>query len=334
MMCTSTQSRSHLSSTQMSIFVFHLYPGNVKPWSMSRGLHLTSQDVPSHLHPGRRIRVSAPSRCHLTPIQVWKFASKLHLCSVPPPSTFRSHLISIQAQIFASHIHPGDVYRSCATMCTTHPYRSCLTCIQIPISLSHLRPCTVSLPSRSEVSCLICIHVTSHLQPTHFHSSHAICITAPSMSYLTPIRVSILVPELHPDHVSPPSKSHDLCLISIQVTPQTIPLHLSSSQGPSQPHPGLQMCVSPPSMSRLTSIQFPTVASPSIPIVSHFHPGHAIFISPPSRPGLISIQVARLAAELHPCSISPHPGLKICILPPSISCLTPSRSLDSHLTFF
>ena len=93
------------------------------------------------------------------------------------------------------------------------------------------------------------------------------------------------------------------------------------------------MCVSPPSMSRLTSIQFPTVASPFNPIVSHFHPGHAIFISPSSRSGLISIQVARLAAQLHPCSISPHPGLKIFILPPSISCLTPSRSLDLHFTF-
>ena len=93
------------------------------------------------------------------------------------------------------------------------------------------------------------------------------------------------------------------------------------------------MCVSPPSMSRLTSIQFPTVASPSIPIVSHLHPGHAIFISPSSRSGLISMQVARLAAQLHPCSISPHPGLKIFILPPSISCLTPSRSLDLHFTF-
>ena len=93
------------------------------------------------------------------------------------------------------------------------------------------------------------------------------------------------------------------------------------------------MCVSPPPMSRLTSIQFPTVASPSFSIVSHLHPGHAIFISPSSRSGLISIQVARLAAQLHPCSISPHRGLKICILPPFISCLTPSRSLDSHFTF-
>ena len=205
MMCTSTQSRSHLSPTQMSIFVFHLYPGNIKPWSSSRDLHLTSKEVPSHLLPGRRIRVLAPFRCHLTPMQVWKFASKLHLCSVPPPSTSRSHLISIQAQISASHIHPGGL----SLMCVTHPSLSCLTCIQIPISLSHLHPCTVSLPSRSEVSCLICVHVTSHLQPTHFHSSHDICITTPSMSYLTPIHVSILAPELHPDHVSPPSRSHD-----------------------------------------------------------------------------------------------------------------------------
>ena len=206
MMCTSTQSRSHLSPTQMSIFVFDLYPGNIKPWSRSRDLHLTSKEAPSHLRPGCRIRVSAPTRCHLTPFQVWKFASK-------NPSMFCPSPIYIQV---TSHINPSPNIcishpsRWCLSlMCVTHPSRSCLTCIQIPISLSHLHPCTVSLPSRSEVSCLICIHVTSHLQPTHFHSSHDICITAPSMSYLTPIHVSILAPELHPDHVLPPSRSHD-----------------------------------------------------------------------------------------------------------------------------
>ena len=169
MMCTSTQSRSHLSPTQMSIFVFHLYPGNIKPWSMLQDLLSPPPPPPppiyiqvtSHINPGPNICISHPSRWCLS------------------------------------------------LMCVTHPSRSCLTCIQIPISLSHLHPCTVSLPSRSEVSCLICIHVTSHLQPTHFHSSHDICITAPSMSYLTPIHVSILAPELHPDHVSPPFRSHD-----------------------------------------------------------------------------------------------------------------------------
>ena len=231
-----------------------------------------------------------------------------------------------------SHLNPGPNIcishpsRWCLSpMCITHPSRSCLTCIQIPISLSHLHPCTVSLSSRSEVSCLICIHVASHLQPNHFHSSHDICITAPSMSYLTPIRISILAPELHPDHVSPPSKS--ICVSY----PSKLPLNPSRYISvPARAHPN------PIQVSRCASHLNPCPVLPPcarLPIVSHLHPGRAIFISPSSRSGLIAIQAARLAAQLHPCSISPHQGLIICILPPSISGLTPPRSLNSHLTF-
>ena len=102
--------------------------------------------------------------------------------------------------------------------------------------------------------------------------------------------------------------------------------------GPNQTHSGLRMCAFPPSMSRLISIQFPTVASPLHPHrVSP--PSRSCYFYLSSRSSLISIQVTRVVAQLHPWSISPHPGLKICILHPSISCLTPSRSLDSHLTF-
>ena len=221
MMCTSTQSRSHLSPTQMSIFVFHLYPGNVKPWSRSRDLHLTSKEVPSHLHPGCRIRVSAPSRSHLTPIQVWKFASKLHPCSVPPPSTSRSHLISIQVQIFASHIHPGDVYRPSRSQDVHHtsiqvlshlhpnsnilispPSMYCLTSIQVRSFVSHLHPCDISppaysLPFKSWYLHHSSIHVISHTNPRLNISAWT-----PSISRLT----SIQVPRLG--------------LISIQVAPQ------------------------------------------------------------------------------------------------------------------
>ena len=198
-------------------------------------------------------------------------------------------------------------------MCVTHLSRSCLTCIQIPISLSHSHPCTVSLQSRSEVSCLICIHVASHLQPIHFHSSHDICITAPSMSYLTPIRVSILAPELHPDHVSPPSKSHDLCLISIQVTPQPIPLHLQL--GP----------ITTPSRSinvRLTSIHVP----------SHLHsvsysciPLHPHRVSPPSRSCYFYLSFIQVWSNL-------HSGGEACSSAPSMFYLTSPRSQDIHLT--
>ena len=166
----------------------HFQRGSFSPASRSQDSRLSSIQVPSHSH------------------------SSLKIC-IQTPSMFSPSPIYIQV---TSHINPGPNIcishpsRWCLLlMCVTHPSRSCLTCIQIPISLSNLHPCTVSPPSRSEVSCLVCIHVTSPLQPTHFHSSHDICITAPPMSYLTPIHVSILAPELHPDHVSPPSRSHD-----------------------------------------------------------------------------------------------------------------------------
>ena len=68
MMCTSTQSRSHLSPTQMSIFVFHLYPGNIKPWSRSRDLHLTSKEVTlspaSRSQDSRLSSIQVPSHSH------------------------------------------------------------------------------------------------------------------------------------------------------------------------------------------------------------------------------------------------------------------------------
>ena len=167
----------------------------------------------------------------------------------PSPSTSRSHLISIQAQIFASHIHPGDVYRSCA---------------------SHIHPAPVSPASKFQYPYLTSTHVLSH-----FHPGPKFRVSSASMwhltsSLLTSIQVMIFASQLHPY----PSKS--------PLNP--ILLHLNSSQVPSQPHPGLWMGVSPPSMSRLTSIQFLIVAS-------LLHPHR---VSPPPRSWylhLISIHV-------------------------------------------
>ena len=198
--------------------------------------------------------------------------------------------------------HPGP------KMCITPPSRSYLTCIKIPISSSHIHPCTVSPPFRSEVLHLICIHVTSHLQPAHVHSSHDVCTTAPSLSYLTPIHVSILAPELHP--LNP------------------IPLHLSSSQVSSQPHPGLRIHSCP-----VISIQFPIV-------VSLLHPHR---VSPPSRSCYFHFTLSgsqdmhltsihSLSHHIHPVdshltSIQVrshlHPGPKICISYPLKSPLNP-----------
>ena len=182
--------------------------------------------------------------------------------------TTKSNFISIQVQMFASHIHPGDVLHLTWSrklhlssiqvpshahpglkLCVTPPSRSCLTCIQIPMVLSHPHPGLTTIQVRNYVS---------HLHPSQapLHSSHDICITAPSMSYLNPIQVSTLSSELHPGHVSPPARFH--------LTPSRSPdVHLTSVQFSivaSLFHPG---CVSPPPRSwhlHLTSIQ--VVSSP------------------------------------------------------------------------
>ena len=97
-------------------------------------------------------------------------------------------------------------------------------------------------------------------------------------------------------------------------------------------------------MYRLTSIQVPR-------FLSYFHPVPNIRASPPSRSRLTSIQVTWIASQLHHSLISPYPGLKMCITSQSRSDLTPiqvwrcasqphpcsvpppSRSLDSHITY-
>ena len=105
-------------------------------------------------------------------------------------------------------------------------------------------------------------------------------------------------------------------------------------------HPGPKILVSPTSMYRLTSIQVPR-------FLSYFHPFPNIHASPPSRSRLTSIQVTWIASKLHHSPISPYPGLKMCITSHSRSDLTPiqvwrcasmfsptpSRSLDSHITY-
>ena len=153
----------------------------------------------SNPDPGHEICISPPKRFPLTCIQVAgftsqlhpgtislpfkseKFASKLHLCSVPPPSTSRSHLISIQAQIFAYNIYPGDVYRSCA---------------------SHIHPGSVSLASKFQYLYLTSTHVLSH-----FHPGPKLRVSSASMwhltsSLLTSIHVMIFAAQLHPCPIS------------------------------------------------------------------------------------------------------------------------------------
>ena len=144
------------------------------------------------------------------------------------------------------------------------------TCIRISISLFHTHPCTASLPSRSEGSCLICIHVTSPRFKSWYldhNSIHVLSHTnprfdidawTPSRSRLTSIQVPWLAFQPHPvasqfqpGPISTPSRSLDGCLTSIHV-----PAHLHSVS---------YSCIPSPSTSCLTPTQVLIFAS-------HLHP--------------------------------------------------------------
>ena len=146
-----------------------------------------------------------------------------------------------------SHINPGP--NICiahpsrwglSLMCVTYPSRSWLTCIQIPVSLSHLHPCTVSLPPRSEVSCLhlhpcdisppayslpfkswylhhSSIHILSHTNPRFNVSTWT-----PSRSRLTSIQIPWLAFHIHPSLPSTTS-----CCISIPARSHLNPIQVS-----------------------------------------------------------------------------------------------------------
>ena len=148
--------------------------------------------------------ISAPSRSHLTPIQVSSCASHLHPCPISPSSRFLNSCVtsiqvvyylhpgcSIQVPIFASHLHPGGVpyppssrewhfhtlqvpfhphpYRLQA--CVSPPSRSHINCIQVPRFGSHFHPGRGSPPSRSAE-----LLPSSVLDPSHLHPVLEICI--------------------------------------------------------------------------------------------------------------------------------------------------------------
>ena len=214
--------------------------------------------IMSHLQPGLDIHVS-PFNSHLTPIYIPQNASQFHpgpisshtgpKVSVSPPS--RPHLTPIHIARFASHlllyhVSPPVSSPGLQLTCIQVPSHS----IQVPKSVSHLHPVYASSPSRSRYSCHIFIQVTSCLHPGPDPGPKN-GISAPSKS-----------------HLSSP-RTRDFCFTSIQV-----PLHLNSG-------PRIHVSFSPPSMSRLTSIQVRlTLSTFSTSFVTHIHPG---CVSPPSR---------------------------------------------------
>ena len=132
----------------------------------------------SHLYPGL---VSSASRSQDSCTSPFNVLSLLH----PRPEN-------------ANQLNPGPYQtHSGLRMCASPPAMSCLTNFQVPKFLSHLHPCTDSLPSRSKDSNLTFIHVQFHfrlgnyigISPPSIHVSHTtrteFCVSSSSRSHLT-----------------------------------------------------------------------------------------------------------------------------------------------------
>ena len=300
MMCTSTQSRSHLSPTQMSNpdpgheicisppkrfpltciqvagFTSQLHPGAISLPFKSENLHLNSIYVLSlpHLHPGHISSQSRPKYLHLTSTQVMSITHVRHT--------------SIQV---LSHLHPNS------NILISLPSMYCLTSIQVRSFVSHLHPCDISppaysLPFKSWYLHHSSIHVVSHTNPRLDISAWT-----PSRSRLTSIQVPRFVSHIHPSH------------------PSTHPVASQFQLGP----------ITTPSRStnvRLTSIHVP----------SHLHsvsysciPLHPHRVSPPSRSCYFYLSFIQVWSNL-------HSGGEACSSAPSMFYLTSPRSQDIHLT--
>ena len=280
-MCISPQSRSHLNPTQALRFTFLLCLSWILPQSGSWYLHLTYIQVTSRLHPGPPNSILIPSKHHLKPIQVTRYVSHL----------------------YPGHFSTGGLYLS-SILVPYHP-------IHVSRCAAQLNPSPISTPSRSRDLCfpstqapiftfLLCLswmlfqsgswyfHLAYIQVTSHLHRGPPNCILVPSKHHLKCIHVSRCVSHLHPGPLqlekcnSAPSQSH--------ITPSTSQdVHLNSIQVPSQPHPGLEICVySPPSLSD-TRLLF-------VSVESYLNLGPDIYISPPSRLHLTSIQVHQIAS--------------------------------------
>ena len=205
------------------------------------------------------------------------------------------HLCSMYLWL-VSHFHPGpfstgELYLS-SILVPYHP-------IHVSRCASHLNPGPISTPSRSRDLCLLStqaprfvfllclcwispqsrswyLHLAYIQETSHLHPGPPSCVLVPSKHHLTPIYVSRCVSHLHPG----PFSTGELYLSStlvrcISLSPSK-DVHLNSIQVPSQPHPGLEICVSSPP--RLPYLRFFFVS-----VESYFNLVPDIYISPTSR---------------------------------------------------
>ena len=333
--CVSPPSRPHLTPIHIARFASHPHPGSTSSASRTQDLHLSFISVMSPLLSVRQDCNSPASRSHLTPSWFLNLClTSIQYMSHPHPgpdirvtSSFRSHLVSIQVLIqvprMASHSMqvPSQLTQDTRLLFHLHPSntspefgsqdsRFILTSFYVTFHRYTGPKIHASPLSRSRL--------TSSTFSTSFVTHlHPVCVSLPSRTWFKCIKVPICTHPLHWCCISHPSRSWEEHLNSIQITSLT--------------HLGLQMCISPPSRSRLTSVQIPI-------FVSRLHTGR---ISPPFRSWRLHLSFIQVPSHPHPC-------LEICVSPLSISCLIsiqvtrtapllhpgspPSRPLDSYFT--
>ena len=226
-------------------------------------------------HSGLKMCVSTPSRSHLIFIQVSRFASHLpqgalihasfHPCGFSPQS--RSLCLCLISIHVTSHLHPGP--QNCISAPYKHPHNP----IKDSRYMSHLHPGPISSGSGSND-----------------------LISPPYLYCLNPIQVHIVTSLLPTNSVSTPSRSWYSCVTSIQVT--------------SPLHPGLKMYC----MVHIYQCPISPPTRPFTRVVFHLNPCPDICISPPSRWRFTSIKFLKFASQLHPSPISkPSRSQDVCL---------------------
>ena len=294
--CVSPPSRPHLTPIHIARFASHPHPGSTSSASRTQDLHLSFISVMSPLLSVRQDCNSPASRSHLTPSWFLNLClTSIQYMSHPHPgpdirvtSSFRSHLVSIQVLIqvprMASHSMqvPSQLTQDTRLLFHLHPSntspefgsqdsRFILTSFYVTFHRYTGPKIHASPLSRSRL--------TSSTFSTSFVTHlHPVCVSLPSRTWFKCIKVPICTHPLHWCCISHPSRSWEEHLNSIQITSLT--------------HLGLQMCISPPSRSRLTSVQIPI-------FVSRLHTGR---ISPPFRSWRLHLSFIQVPS--HPPSMS------------------------------
>ena len=366
------------NSIQVPKFVSRLHPGHIlSPPRSQYSCHISIQ-VTSRLHPGPdpgpENCTSAPSKSHLTSPSTEDLCSPpsmYHLTCIRVPGTSQSHLLlchvsppfrSQESRLSSIHV-PSHFIHLLNFIWDSPPSRLCLTSIQNLIQMHKGPNMHVSHSLMLRLTCIQAMRAASH-PPLGLHLRltsiqvvshlHPEIDSNASRSQYARIPAIDAASHLHPGHessISPPSRSPDVRLTSIQV-PSLLRLdpnicvshryrsHLISTQVmriSSKLYPGP---ISPHSMSG-------DLCLTSVHVMSHFHPSHQNCIAAPSGSCLTSIQipgfvfplqpVVSRSREFHFISIQvpshPHAYLKTCVLPLFMSRLTSLqiRRFVSHL---